>query len=115
MPTRAQMEKMARAVGRSAPPVRSLAPEDDLPSEYWQALLDDPSAGRADPGPGSSGRLLRLSQIPQHLLRVGLPALRPDRRDPEGRCCPALRAGRYLEGGGPAPAGEHVHDPDGSP
>lgn len=71
MPTRAQMEKMARAVGRSAPPVRSLAPEDDLPSEYWQALLDDPSAGTADPGPGSSGRLLRLSQIPQHLLRVG--------------------------------------------
>lgn len=70
MPTRKQMEKMAAAVGRKAPPARGLAPNDDLPPEYWHALLDDPSAGRADPGPRASGRALRLDEIPRHLLRV---------------------------------------------
>ena len=29
-----------------APPARGLAPDEDLPPEYWQALLDD--APRAD-------------------------------------------------------------------
>jgi hypothetical protein len=56
------------AVGRKAPPAPALAP-DDLPPEYWQALLADASA---DPKP--SGRLpaaLRLAEISQHLLRVG--------------------------------------------
>lgn len=71
MPSRAQMEKMAAAVGRKGPPARGLAPDDDLPPEYWQALLDDPRTDGGQPGPGVSGRLLRLSQIPQHLLRVG--------------------------------------------
>ncbi|WP_333930602.1 MULTISPECIES: hypothetical protein [unclassified Bradyrhizobium] len=33
--------------------------------------MDDPSAGRAIPPPGSSGRAQRLDQIPKHLLRVG--------------------------------------------
>lgn len=70
MPTRDQMEKMASAVGRSAFPSPGLAPDDDLPPEYWQALLKDARADVGRPGPGSSGRLLRLSQIPQHLLRV---------------------------------------------
>lgn len=69
MPTRAQMEKMASAVGRKAPPVRGLAP-NDLPPEYWQALLDDPCVDGGRPGAGPSGRLARLSQIPEHLLRV---------------------------------------------
>lgn len=73
MPTRKQMDRMAAApaVGRKAPPARGPAPDDDLPPEYWQALLDDPRVDGASPGPGASGRLLRLSQIPQHLLRVG--------------------------------------------
>lgn len=71
MPTRAQMEKMAAAVGRNAPPARGLAPGDDLPPEYWQALLGDAHADGGNPPPAASGRLLRLSQIPQHLLRVG--------------------------------------------
>ncbi|MCK1606339.1 hypothetical protein IVB02_34350 [Bradyrhizobium sp. 166] len=70
MPTRAQMEKMASAVGRSAPPDRGFAPDDDLPPEYWQALLDDAGPGARGPDLVASGRLLRLSQIPQHLLRV---------------------------------------------
>lgn len=71
MPTRAQMEKMAAAVGRKMPPARGLAPNDDLPPEYWQALLDDPCADGGNPAPHASGRALRLDQIPKHLLRVG--------------------------------------------
>ncbi|MET3971461.1 hypothetical protein ACVWXN_000013 [Bradyrhizobium sp. i1.4.4] len=71
MPTLKQMEKMAAAVDRKTPPARGLAPNEDLPREYWQALLEDPRAEAARSGPGPSGRLLQLRQIPQHLLRVG--------------------------------------------
>jgi|SRR5690349_2040932 len=70
MPTPKQMDKMARAVDRKAPNARALAPDDDLPPEYWQALLDDAGADGGHPGPGASGRLLRLSQIHQHILSV---------------------------------------------
>lgn len=62
---------MAAKVGRKAPPARGLAPNEDLPSEYWQALLKDPRSEAASSGPSTSGRLLQLRQIPQHLLRVG--------------------------------------------
>ena len=64
-----QMEKMAAAVGRNAPPERGLAPDGDLPPEYWQALLAD---ARAD-GAGRARRVrtrAAADQIPQHLLRV---------------------------------------------
>lgn len=70
MPTRDQMEKMASAVGRGALRSPGLAPDDDLPPEYWQALLKDARADVDRPGPGSSGRLMRVSQIPWHLLRA---------------------------------------------
>jgi hypothetical protein len=63
------MEKMA-AVGKKAPPARALAPSDDLPPEYWQALLGDARADGANPVPRASGRALLLDEIPQHLLRV---------------------------------------------
>ncbi|MCP1773669.1 hypothetical protein [Bradyrhizobium japonicum] len=71
MPTRKQIEKMAAVVGRKAPPARVLAPEDDLPPEYWQALLEDPRADRGSFNSGAAGVRARLSQSPQHLLRVG--------------------------------------------
>lgn len=70
MPTRKQMEAMARAVDRNAPPGRSLGPGDDLPSGYWESILEDAGADGSLPGPAPSGRLLRLDQIPQHLLRA---------------------------------------------
>ena len=41
------MEKMASVVGRKALAAPALAPDGDLPPEYWQALLDDPIS----PGP----------------------------------------------------------------
>lgn len=71
MPNSKQMEKMAADVGRKAPLARGLATDDDLPPGYWQALLDDPRADAGSPGSGAAGRLLQLSQIPRHLLRIG--------------------------------------------
>lgn len=59
---------MAALVGRNVPREPGLSPEADLPPEYWQALLDDP---RAESRSGPSGGALQLSQIPQHILRVG--------------------------------------------
>jgi len=46
MPTPRQME-------RKAPAERGLAPDDDLPAEYWQVLLDDltPAGSRAQAPP----------------------------------------------------------------
>ncbi|MCK1668979.1 hypothetical protein IVA91_29510 [Bradyrhizobium sp. 153] len=70
MPTRKQMERMATvgAVGRKAPATPALAPGDDLPPEYWKAMLDDVSADRAPLRP--SIRTQRLADIQGHLLRV---------------------------------------------
>lgn len=70
MPKPKEMEKIARRLAANGPR-QELTPNDDLPPEYWQALLDDPRAaagvGRT---PSSSGCALRLDQIPQHSLRV---------------------------------------------
>src|SRR5690349_2722865 len=68
MPSRKEMEKMALANGRKAPSAPALAPDDDLPPEYWQALLEHVRADARSPGPSSGA--LRLRDISQHLLRV---------------------------------------------
>jgi hypothetical protein len=62
------MEKMAAALSRKAPVTPALAPGDDLPAEYWQALLKDITT-QTDPLT-STIAALRLTEIPQHLLRV---------------------------------------------
>jgi hypothetical protein len=64
------MEKLAAApaVGRSAPAARPVGPGDDMPPEYWDAVLRDVSADAGPPSP--SIRTERLSEIPRHLLRV---------------------------------------------
>ena len=69
-PTLRQMQKLASPpeTGRKTSPAPAVGPADELPPEYWQALLDDP---RAETRPAPSGAALRLSQIPRHLLRVG--------------------------------------------
>ncbi|WP_128929456.1 hypothetical protein [Bradyrhizobium guangxiense] len=67
MPTHKQMEKIAAAAGRSAEAKPGLAPNQDLPAEYWQALLNDP---RAQAEPVVSGEAKRLCQIARHILRV---------------------------------------------
>jgi hypothetical protein len=70
MPTPKQMEKLAiaAAVRKNVSPGRTPGPGDEMPAEYWQALLDDTAADQTAPGP--SIRMLRLSQIQRHLLRV---------------------------------------------
>nr|WP_092252856.1 hypothetical protein [Bradyrhizobium sp. Rc3b] len=69
-PTMKQMQKLRPppATDPKGAPAPPLGPADDLPSEYWGALLDDP---RAEAKPGPSGAALPLSQIARHLLRVG--------------------------------------------
>jgi hypothetical protein len=62
------MEKMASAARGKLPPAPALDPEDDLPQEYWQSILDDARADARSQGPSSSAQ--RLSEIARHLLRV---------------------------------------------
>jgi hypothetical protein len=58
--------------------------DDDLPPEYWQALLED--AG-SEVGPsGSSMAGAAADQNSPASFEGELPALQPDRRDTEGRC-----------------------------
>jgi hypothetical protein len=66
MPTPTQLEKPAAAVGREPRTMRTLGPADAMPPEYRESVLNDPRAraGR------SVHRALRLSGIPQHILRV---------------------------------------------
>ena len=62
------MEKMAAAQSGKAPVTPALAPDNDLPPEYWQALPED--AGAEVAPSESSVAALQLTEIPQHLLRV---------------------------------------------
>ena len=64
------MEKMAAAAGRKVSPARGLAPNDDLPLESWQASLNAAGADHGRSGPSAPRQPQRLSQIPQHVLRV---------------------------------------------
>jgi len=68
MPSIKQMEKIAAALSKTVPITLALAPDDDLPPEYWQALLED--AGSEVGQSKSSIAALQLTEIPQHLLRV---------------------------------------------
>src|SRR4051812_7461432 len=84
MPTRKQMDRMAAAVGRKAPPVPGLAPDDDLPPEYWRASRG-PARGRSAPRP----RRQRHPDAATCRRRAApaasrLFALRLDLREPEG-------------------------------
>ncbi|AJA65743.1 hypothetical protein ACVIW2_004511 [Bradyrhizobium huanghuaihaiense] len=68
MPTPKQMEKLAASMGKKAARERSLGPKDDMPDEYWHALLDDADDQAAVSGRSSPGQ--RLCEMPQHVLRV---------------------------------------------
>jgi hypothetical protein len=70
MPTPREMKKLAAAaaVGTNAPTGRPVGPGDDMPPEYWDAVLRDISADEGPPGP--SIRTQRISEISRHLLRV---------------------------------------------
>lgn len=66
MPTPKQMEKLA-AFGKKTLG-QPIGPGDDLPAEYWEALLRDAPAD--DRRSGTCTRMQRLADLPQHLLRV---------------------------------------------
>lgn len=68
MPTPKQMEKLATSMAREPARGRPLGPSDDMPDEYWRALLDDAHDLSADAGRSSPSLL--LCRIPQHVLRV---------------------------------------------
>nr|WP_225173160.1 hypothetical protein [Bradyrhizobium sp. BRP19] len=67
MPTPKQMEKLSRSRGNQPAEARPLRPQDDMPEEYWRALFDELPAD-AKPVGRSVG--LRLTELPQHVLRV---------------------------------------------
>jgi hypothetical protein len=67
MPTVKQMEKLAAGRG-NVPPTRTPDPGDEMPPEYWQAVLAEAEADRRTPG--LSIRTQRLADIQRHLLRV---------------------------------------------
>lgn len=71
MPTPKQMEKLASAtvVGRQPARTGSCGLADEMPPEYWQAVLADPPADVRPAAP--YGSRLRLSEMREHLLRVG--------------------------------------------
>ena len=72
MPTPKQTDKLAYAAAHhgNVPPVRTPAPGDEMPAEYWQAVLEDPRADTGAKTTGPAVRTQRLSEIPQHILRV---------------------------------------------
>lgn len=67
MPTPKQMEKLifsADGQGRTG----SSEAVDEMPTEYWEAVLSDPRLGAE--APGSAIQTRRLAEIQQHVLRV---------------------------------------------
>jgi hypothetical protein len=73
MPTRKQMEKQAIAAaarGNAPPTPPAVGPADEMPPEYWRAILDDVSSDANAAPPGPSIRMQRLTDIQRHLLRV---------------------------------------------
>ena len=70
MPTPKQMEKLAATVGREPRRTPTPGPGDTMPPEYWESVLRDPLADARPVPPARRVRTLRLSEIPQHILRV---------------------------------------------
>lgn len=66
------MEKLANAaaVRGNVPPARPPGPGDEMPSEYWAALMEDAAGDRWSAISAPSIRTQPLSDIPHHVLRV---------------------------------------------
>lgn len=71
MPTTKQLEKMAaeRAIGRQPVRTPSCGPADQMPPQYWDAVLKAADANDRRTGQSIQSRM--LSQIGRHVLRVG--------------------------------------------
>ena len=66
------MEKLANAaaVRGNVPPASTPGPGDEMPPEYWKAVLDDPCADAGPRPEGPSIQTQRLAVIQRHVLRV---------------------------------------------
>ncbi|WP_233021901.1 hypothetical protein [Rhodopseudomonas boonkerdii] len=69
MPSPKQMEKLEAEAVRKRASAPSGTESADMPPEYWDAVLSDPSAGARSSG-GVPVQQRRLSEIPRHVLRV---------------------------------------------
>jgi hypothetical protein len=69
MPTPKEMEKLAAIAGTNAPDIPTPGPADEMPPEYWQAVLDDVSAD-ARPSGNPPIQKQQLRDIQRHVLRV---------------------------------------------
>ena len=106
MPTPKQMEKMAAVAGRNVPATPTPGPADEMPPEYWQAVLNDASAD-ARPS-GNPIQKQQLGDIQRHVLRV---SCRRCARTIEIQKADAIRlAGPQdgLEGSWTATVGRHM-------
>jgi hypothetical protein len=76
MPTRKQMEKQsiaAAARGNVPPTSPAVGPADELPPEYWRAILDDVTSDADAAPPGPSIRMQRLADLGPQLGRLRTP------------------------------------------
>ena len=71
MPTSKEMKQLAAAVARGSRRTPTPGPGDAMPPEYWESVLSDSLANAGPAPPSSTVRVLRLSEIKQHVLRVG--------------------------------------------
>lgn len=85
MPTRKQMDLMAATIGRKAPETSGLPPDDDLPLECWQALLDNPRADGTDPWPGLSRKRASTIALAVELKQYARKLRRQMEADDKGR------------------------------
>jgi hypothetical protein len=68
MPTPKQMAKMTAGAGRNVPAAPTPGPADEMPLEYWQALLNDASTD-ARPS-GNPIQKQQLGEIQRRVLPV---------------------------------------------
>src|SRR5579862_5094222 len=69
MPKPRHMAKTTAAVGINVPATPTPGPTDEMPLEYWQAVLKDTSAD-ARPRSGNPIQKQQLRDIQRHVLRV---------------------------------------------
>jgi hypothetical protein len=69
MPSLEQLEKLEADAHRKQVSSPAGAQSTDMPPEYWESVLNDPSAG-ARPAGGVPVQQRRLAEIPRHVLRV---------------------------------------------
>src|SRR5215217_2761809 len=68
MPTPKQMDRLAASISRKTGVTPPLGPQDEMPDEYWHAVLNDAQLEISSSERSSAGQ--RLSAVPQHVLRV---------------------------------------------